>query len=550
MRDDRAQIRQARSDRSTLALGTLILLATASCSDDAKPPTDLGLADTRGLERLSDWRQLPSLATSLHYEQQTSRDRGTHDTTLPLSDHGNRDFNNFVCASTDASIGPHQATPLYFDEPKCAERYVQGVVLARFTGSGRMVRMWLGMISLVGPPTDEERLRIYVDDAPTPKLDTPLSAALDGTAGPELAPPFGAGSSRRMAWYFPIAFEHKLVVALDHVGDLDATFYQCDVVRDELEHGSRDVEARLITKATSQLTAAQPSEGTTLDDLESLQLDLRPGEARTLQVDGPATIHSFEVSVPESAFASLSQLTLQARWDGADEPAIAVTLRDLLGAGDTAPEGSSLALQSEHPGDDRLLALRLPMPFATRANLTLTNTSDTTTSITLRLRGEHNVPTAPFGHLHVQQHETKGPSDAPEHVAVQAIGRGRLVGICAYAQGHADPDADYQSDVLNFLEGDVRATLDGQLALDGTGSEEYADDVFYFLDAPHATAFAQAWDVTREPTSGHASFCRWHVLGTELDFDAEIQLTFERGGAANPSIADLHRTVAYLYLEP
>lgn len=550
MREDRAQIRQARSSRRRLALATLILLATSSCNDDAKPTTDVGLADTRGLERLSDWRQLPSLATSLRYEQQTSRDRGTHDTTLPLSDHGNRDFNNFVCASTDASIGPHQATPLFFDEPSC-ESYVKGVVLARFTGSGRMVRMWLGMLSLAGPPTDEEQLRIYVDDAPTPRLDMPLSAALGGSAGPELAPPFGAGSPRRLAWYFPVAFEHKLMVALDHVGNLDATYYQCDVVRgEEIEYPDRDAGARLIAKAAGQLTAAQPAEGATLEDLESLQLDLGPGEARALQVDGPTTIHSLEVTVSDSARSSLAQLTLQARWDGAAEPAIALTLRDLLGAGDTAPEGSSLALQSERSGDDTVLALRLPMPFATRADLTLANTGDTTTSIALRLRGERSVPAAPFGHLHVQQHETKGPSDAPEHVAVQASGRGRLVGICVYAQGHADPGADYQSDVLNFLEGDVRATLDGRLALDGTGSEEYADDVFYFLDAPHTNAFAQAWDVTREATSGHASFCHWHVLGTELDFDSELSLTFERGGAANPAIADLHRTVAYLYLEP
>jgi hypothetical protein len=97
---------------------------------------------------------------------------------------------------------------------------------------------------------------------------------------------------------------------------------------------------------------------------------------------------------------------------------------------------------------------------------------------------------------------------------------------------------------LNLLEGDVRVRADGRLALNGTGSEEYADDVFYFSDAPHANAFAQAWGVQ----DGRASFCRWHVLGTELDFEHDLELTFELGGAQNPQIVDRHKTVSYLYL--
>ena len=53
-------------------------------------------------------------------------------------------------------------------------------------------------------------------------------------------------------------------------------------------------------------------------------------------------------------------------------------------------------------------------------------------------------------------------------------------------------------------------------------------------------------NVARPP--GRASFCRWHVLGTELDFQHALQLTFELGGQMNPSIVERYRTVAYLYL--
>jgi hypothetical protein len=131
-----------------------------------------------------------------------------------------------------------------------------------------------------------------------------------------------------------------------------------------------------------------------------------------------------------------------------------------------------------------------------------------------------------------------------------ATGRGRLVGVCGYWQGHADPLGGIQSDPLNLLEGDVRAWLDGELALNGTGTEEYTDDVFYFTDAPHARAFEQAWGVVDQPfdPTGRASFCRWHVLGTELDFHDSIKLSFELGGAQNPAIAERVKTVAFYYL--
>jgi hypothetical protein len=159
------------------------------------------------------------------------------------------------------------------------------------------------------------------------------------------------------------------------------------------------------------------------------------------------------------------------------------------------------------------------------------------------------VPDASFGHLHVQRTETIGPSMDSERVAVEAQGRGRLVGTCNQVVGHADPNAGYQSDPLNMLEGDVRIQIDGELALNGTGSEEYADDVFYFRDAPHGNAFDQAWGVvdSAQTPPGRASFCRWHVLGGEFDFNRSLRMSFELGGAGNPSLVERHQTVAYLY---
>lgn len=78
------------------------------------------------------------------------------------------------------------------------------------------------------------------------------------------------------------------------------------------------------------------------------------------------------------------------------------------------------------------------------------------------------------------------------------------------------------------------------------------DNAFYFLDSPRSTAFAQSWSVVDdifEQPSGTASFCRWQVLGNELDFQASFQGTFEVA-QSNTAIVELHRTLAFMYLAP
>jgi hypothetical protein len=514
------------------------------------PPQD-ELADPNALRRLGDWRRLPELGDVHHYTQQTSYDRGTTDTSYPLSNNGNRDFNNFVCKSDNAEVSATQQTPFKYDLPECPESYVRGVVMSRFEGSGHLVRMWLGMQSLLLGPADKEVLRIYVDDDPRPRVDVPLAEAFDGRAGEIFAPPFGAGSPSRLAWYYPVSFRKKLIVAIDRLGDYDAIYYHCDVVSDapsaDALSSGRLPEREL---AQQQLASVFRPAGTLELLHEPVAVALSSGSLRELHLEGPATIHELKVRLKDSLAATLMQVRVRLTWDGASTPAIDTSLADLLG-GSVPPENSSLALTSLVETDDRILALKLPMPFRAGAKLSFENVGEAAVAFELRVSGERAVPDAKFGYLHVSRTETDGPTQDAERVAVSATGRGRLVGLCNEIQGHADPAAGIQYDQLNLLEGDLRGVIDGKLALNGTGSEETADDVFYFLDAPYANAFAQTWGIQNERNRppGRASFCSWHVLGRELDFEKSLELTYELGGAGNPSIVERHKSVAYLYLD-
>jgi hypothetical protein len=355
-----------------------------------------------------------------------------------------------------------------------------------------------------------------------------------------------------LAWYYPVAFRQKLIVAIDKLGPFDEYFYHCDVVFDDASPEAPLPNMRLAERdrAIDQLTAVFQPVGalTPLKAAEAVQL--AAGATRTTLLPGPGTIQELRVRLLASDLPALARVNVSVRWDGAPDRAIDLPLLELFGGGTTAPERSSLALTSFVESDEQVLGLKLPMPFSASAEWTFRNSGNRAVAFDLLFLGDSTAPDPRSGHLHVQRSETRGQAGATMYVAAEAAGRGRLVGACVYVEGQPDPAGGIQYAPLNLLEGDIRVKLDGVLALDGTGTEEYADDVFYFTDAPHANAFAQAWSRVNDTQSlpGRASLCRWHVLGGELDFRSSLQMTFELGGAGNPSIVDLHRTIAYLYL--
>jgi hypothetical protein len=103
---------------------------------------------------------------------------------------------------------------------------------------------------------------------------------------------------------------------------------------------------------------------------------------------------------------------------------------------------------------------------------------------------------------------------------------------------------------MDLARGDMRVVVDDELALQSTATDHYANNALYFTDAPRGTPFAQAWGrvVTESENRGQISFCRWHVLGNEIDFKRSLSVSRE-AAQRDTSIIDLHRTVAYTYLE-
>ena len=418
-----------------------------------------------------------------------------------------------------------------------------------------MVRLWLTPGAPPAPALvlKNEMVRIYVDDNPRPIVQVRLDQMLTGAAGEIFAPPFGSPTKNAIAWYYPVVFGRKLVVALDYLRS--DYYYEVDAALDATQQPRVAPSARLAERdaAHARLANAGPKPAASAE-LHAETFTLAAGATQRVELKGPATIHELSLLAAQDTLSSLSAVQITAQWDGANSavPAIDVPLLSLFASARSPFVGTGLQIASSLEGSDQRLTLKLPMPFKSQAVWSLANHGAAAATFTLTWTGDTQVPDAEFGHLNVQWNEAKLPLTELTLSVAQVQTRGRLVGLCADLAGHSETETVGQlyADPLNFVTNDIRITTDGRTVVESTNTDSYADDAWYFIDAPYSTPFAQSWQRVQSSTAhppGQISFCRWHVLGNEIDFQHDLAVT-RNVARRDPTIAELHRTVAYLYL--
>ncbi len=554
---DAAYNAEVHVTRIATALSLPLVLACAAPADvdagrdapmgdaarDAGPPPVVvpeETADARALEALAGFDALPVLGDAV-VVQPSSEDRLGGGAMPLLLENGNRDMNHFVCLGEQADVREPFLVEARYDLASCPEPYVRGAVIARASGSGALVRLWMTLSSIRDAPPDRERLLVYVDGEETPRIDVPLGAALDGSASPIFAPPFGVGARTHLAWSYPVVFGSRLIVALDGLGPLDLVYHQATVALDRAP-SARAAAARALPER--ELARASLLAELAAGARESASITLAPDDTlEALALSGPGTIR--ELSVRAADLAALEAITLRARWDGG-EPAIELPLLELFAAALDAPEPAGAILGASREAGAITLALRLPMPFEASASLELESADAAAVTLELAARVEPGVPAAPFGRLHALRSETIGPTSDPAHPLGSVTGPGRLAGVCLMMEGHPLEGAGALASPLNFLEGDERFVVDGEAEIRGTGTEDYLNGAFYFEEGPYATPFAQAWGARVEGTSGRASGCRWHVRTQAIDFSSSLEAELEIGPGV-PAVLDRYRSVVFVY---
>jgi hypothetical protein len=260
------------------------------------------------------------------------------------------------------------------------------------------------------------------------------------------------------------------------------------------------------------------------------------------------TVTSFELKLADADLVLLDQLDLQVTYDGASTAAIDASVANIFAANDVPPEHPSLALAVSSQDGHTTFALRLPMPFRSQLKVSLQNGSGQDVDVDLLLRGATALPPEPFGHLRIATGDIWPPVENPLDL-FDAVGPGRLVGTCLAMDGKGMESLGGFSLGHNYLEGDETIVVDGT-TLQGTGTEDYFDSSFYFLEGSFGTAFAQGWGYREDtkvfPPIGQVSTCRWHLFHDAIDFSESIDFDLEVG-PGDPDLLARYQSSIYYY---
>jgi hypothetical protein len=183
-----------------------------------------------------------------------------------------------------------------------------------------------------------------------------------------------------------------------------------------------------------------------------------------------------------------------------------------------------------------------PMPFDSGAVVEVV--SERSTPVELRAEVLHTaVPRAADEGKFYALWRRENPTRAGEpYTFIETEGRGHLVGVVLQSQG-------FESGKTLFFEGDDQTTIDGELVIHGTGSEDFFNGGWY--DVP------DRWEKRISfPLSGCLGYAK-HLgrtgayrffLGDAYAYRKSLRQTIEHAGEKN-SIPTDYCSVTYLYSE-
>jgi hypothetical protein len=293
-------------------------------------------------------------------------------------------------------------------------------------------------------------------------------------------------------------------------------------------------------------------------------LTIGPGETATLlDQPGPGCITHFYCALAFYELTDYRDAILRCYWDGEREPSVEVPLGDFFAIAHARvrPFGSQLVTVNPGGGSSHGLNAYFPMPFGDGARITLENRGDRRLGgllpafwyhvdyetyddplpgETLRFHAQwrQERPTAAVGgQPDVQLHDAVNLDGAENYTALEAFGRGQMVGLVLEVNNIAGGW---------YGEGDDMVFVDGEPwppAIHGTGSEE-----IFGGGACPAVEYAGPYSgfhlIESPDYAGLVGMYRWY-LHDPIRFRRSIRWTVEHGHANN--FQNEYSSVAYWY---
>jgi hypothetical protein len=415
------------------------------------------------------------------------------------------------------------------------------LVIADLTGPGIVHRIWT-------PTPTDDMLAFYFDGERTPRLRLRFSDVFSGNVFPFVRPIVGNEVGGYYS-YLPLPFARSLKIVLEGKRiQFQQISYRLLPKGERVESYTPTWSASAreqLERARTRWSAHGPHVEPIASDAKRTEqaFQLRPGESLDLfQSSRGGRIAGFELE-PASAFAGAQKdLVLHATWDGEPSPAIDSPAADFFGFAYGKPAMRSLVLGTQ----DNVAYSALPMPFDRSAALRLSyepRAGSNQPVVTGKVRvwfSERARDPAREGKLYSMWRREVDVAKGEPYLLLDATGRGHHIGTILIAQG-------LSAGMTGFFEGDDVATIDGEVRLHGTGSEDAFNGGWY--------ALPDRWDrMINLPTHGALDYSvansrtgayRFN-LSDKSSFERSFRLTIEHGPEGNAWPVD-YASVAFYY---
>lgn len=418
------------------------------------------------------------------------------------------------------------------------------LVIADLKGPGVIERIWT-------PTPTEELLEFYFDHETEPRIRIPFIDLFTGKQFPFVTPIVGHEVG---GYYCYLPIPYRLSCKILYAGKR-IQFHQIQYRTlagettesfprewSESERAELDRAVKFWSRVGENIVADLVPPGNRVE-VETKKVVLRPGEPQQFfRTPRGGRIVGLELTPASALAGDFKDIIFEARWDREFAPAINCPASDFFGFAFGKPSARSLLLGT----DGGRAYCYLPMPFNHAAVLSLTYRPvnprrdaepPEVEMKTYIIRGLRQTPKE--GKLYAIWRREQ-PAEGQPYLLLDARGRGHMAGVMLQARG-------LNPGMTLFFEGDDVATIDGEMRMHGTGSEDFFNGGWY--------ALADRWDGARSlPMSGCLDYSipmartggYRFFIGDKVSFDRTFNLTIEHGPEGNKVPVD-YNSLAFYY---
>jgi len=416
-----------------------------------------------------------------------------------------------------------------------------GLVLADLQGPGVIYRIWT-------PTPTDDILEFYFDGQSEPGIRIKFRDLFLGKHPVFVRPLVGYGAGGFYS-YVPLTYEKscKVFIRAEHL-----QFYQINYAT--YPEGTSIVSfpkqpadkynahlkkaCELFESYGSDISSYVVPPGGPIEQFSTKVLLKQSEAVRIFEIDRPGRVVGIRISPPEPLIDKNRGIILRAYWDSGEKPAILCPAGDFFGYAWGEPATRSLLVGTANGTN----YCYFPMPFDKSARIEL---------LSERSLAKETILEAEVLFVPVARRENEGrfyaiwqrenpTTKGKPFTFIEIEGRGHIVGLIQQSQG-------FESGNTYFFEGDDQTTIDGELVIHGTGSEDLYNGGWYDVSG--------RWDSKRSfPLSGCLAYKK-HLartggyrlfLGDAYSYRKSILQTIEHAPTGNELLND-YCAVTFLY---